>query len=1019
MGLAGIRILVGDNNKRGALFSRLTGDLLFALGYDGLRFNVHKSGREIDIQGVHRYEQRKVIAECKATEEKTGGDELNKFLGILTRERRKSSSADIVGYFVSLNGFRASALEQELETQPAPIILVDGERVVCELQSCRVVVQCQVAIERAGRYAQHAGLSDLVCDGIELLGHERGYLWAVYYSRGHLRTHFTLIHADGSPLPEEVAQDVAELDLQSGGSLNRLTLLAPPTEHGDATITAAALASYNHWIGEEYGFIHLDGLPADNDISATRLKLERLFVPLHAFTSSALEVSLGDCPRFSIGQLLQSHSHLAILGPPGAGKSTLLKRIATAYAFKARRMMLLDELPDVNWLPVVLRCRELRDRAHRPILEIIDEIPSHSGMSDLHRQAFRSLVQESMRSGEALLLVDGLDEISDEGSRQVFASRLRTFIAMFPNVHLVITSREAGFRMVARTIASVCTRTRLAPLEQTDVIRLCEQWHVEVVGNSDKVRSDARALAGTIWSESRICALAKNPLLLTTLFIVRRWMGEIPRKRVALYREAIKVLVRTWNIEGYSPLDEDETLAQLSYIACAMFQEGKQQITASALLALLQRARKDLEVELQFASISPSQFIERIEYRSSLLIQVGHERTELGIEPLYEFRHLTFQEYLAARGCVEEQYPGRNDGRSLTDVLSPHFRDESWLEVISLAAVLAGRRAEELIKRLVNVSRPRRGGGRHPLSEVRKRLRPVRVLHRCICDEVHVTHQTLRRALMRLLYNVRPFQVSEWIEPIFRGKYGPLLKTVAEELYLASPEDMGRYLRALIPMARVSMEERQPSDRVADRVERLLKALESEDRLARIWAAVECSALVENPIEPTNVAPFCAISTDMFRRLATVLTSLIRSDDLHVAIAACRAVRVMGRSRIAGPPDPSVFLSLLALWQKTEGKRCDFYAILALLHQDLLARDAFMGEPWGDCDAFLERAMQPTERPHCRQAAIVVAWYRRRPWSDAELAGHLLGTRSPHGQPFVPAIDSLATFFRDAGHIAS
>ena len=49
-----------------------------------------------------------------------------------------------------------------------------------------------------------------------------------------------------------------------------------------ATLALRAGDLYRKWLGEECGYIHLDGLPADSDLSATRLKLERLFVPLQA-----------------------------------------------------------------------------------------------------------------------------------------------------------------------------------------------------------------------------------------------------------------------------------------------------------------------------------------------------------------------------------------------------------------------------------------------------------------------------------------------------------------------------------------------------------------------------------------------------------------------------------------------------------------------------------------------------------------------------------------------------------------
>ena len=69
--------------------------------------------------------------------------------------------------------------------------------------------------------------------------------------------------------------------------------------------------------------------------------------------------------------------------------------------------------------------------------------------------------------------------------------------------------------------------------------------------------------------------------------------------------------------------------------------------------------------------------------------------------------------YLAARGLVEEQYPGRNEGKSLTELLETHFEDERWLEVIPLAAVLAGRKAELLIKRLTTLCEGIKKGQSH------------------------------------------------------------------------------------------------------------------------------------------------------------------------------------------------------------------------------------------------------------------------------------------------------------------
>jgi hypothetical protein len=992
-----IRLLASASNERGDLFTRLTKDLFFALGYDNLRLDVHKSGRELDIQGEHRLEPRHVVAECKAHAAKMGGDELNKFFGALTRERKKHGTSPVAGYFVSLSGFKETGIEQEIETGDDRIILLNSQKIIEELERCRVIVGRTEAAECAGRCVQYVRLQGAMLDGEELLGHQRGYIWAVSYAQGKERSHCALIHADGTPLAENVAREIVEADRICGGSLYRLQYLAPPTPAPDRIALAAkADESYRKWIGEECGYIQLDGLPADADLSATRLKLERLFVPLKVnFLSEPdahpdLELTLREMV-YPVGEVLEKCLHLALLAMPGGGKSTLLKRLATAYAFPQRRSEIDDSLPQRDWLPLILRCRELRDRAHRPIIELLDDIPRHAGMRNDESVIFRDSIHTALRAGNALLLIDGLDEISDEGDRQTFANHLRTFIAMFPQAALIVTSREAGFRLVAGVVASTCVQAKIAPLDEDEVLSLCERWHVEVIGDSEKIRSKARNLGQEIWNNQSIRKLTENPLLLTTLLVVNRGGGELPPSRVALYREAIKVLVRTWNVEGYKPLDEDETLAQLSYVACFMMEEGSQQIGQKALLKLLQNSRRELEAELQFARISPQEFMERIEYRSSLLMQTGHENIDNVLQPVYEFRHLTFQEYLAARGYVEEQYPGRNSGESLTKILGQHFEDERWREIIPLGAVLAGRKAEDLIKRLTAES--------EILSSNEVRLKKSKedsfgvLLYRCILDEIQVTAPTLRRALLELArsrYRKSRNLGERWVITILKGKFGAVFKEVIEQTYLNGSPGFEQYNSALTEIAMYSHFGEEKPILSPTIVASLTNALKADDRLGKIYASLVCMVLAYDEGYKKEPRTIDTALQEHFHPLIPALNEILNDDDWPSALAASWAMAWVGSRRLqSSPPEPKTILSLYKLWHKQELKEQSRYFAWALSTQPLLPRETFNIEVWGDCDLFLRQALlaneQKTRLSEFARAAVVVGWYRRSPWSDSEL----------------------------------
>jgi len=545
-----IRILEKDNNRRGDLFGRLMADLFIALGYEQPRLNVHKSGREIDLSADHRLEPRRAIGECKATSEPIGGADLNKFVGVLDAEQE--DKRPITGYFISLDGFTEPAIEQEKQRR-TKIVTLTGSQVVSELVKGRILIAKDRATELAGRCC--ASLQDLILDPeAELLAHERGWIWAIYYSQGKERTHFALIHSDGTTLARALVEEITTADRECGGKLENLTCLNPEPLTGSDTDPRVAedLAAYGQYITSECGYIQLDGLPADSEVGSRRLRLENLFVPLY------LDIIVIDdkeqiIERQAVGTVLEEHPRLALLAAPGGGKSTLIKRLAVAYADSARREQIADKLPQRNWLPLFFRCRELRSLARGSFAELLEVLSQREPVRQ-HAAVFRAYVDRALLAGRVLLLVDGLDEISDSGDRAAFVCTLRTALQAYPGIAIVVTSREAGFRHVAAHLTPICTQATLSSFDENDILRLSVAWHKEVVGDTEKVRVTAEQLATAIVKNDRIKRLAVNPLLLTTLLLVKRWVGSLPTRRAVLYGKAVEVLLMTWNTEGHKPI---------------------------------------------------------------------------------------------------------------------------------------------------------------------------------------------------------------------------------------------------------------------------------------------------------------------------------------------------------------------------------------------------------------------------------------------------------------------------------
>ncbi len=268
-----IRLLDPDPNRRGDLFGRLMGDVFVALGYERIRYNVHKAGREVDILATHRTERRKAVGECKATKDVIGGDDLNKFYGVLDLEKRRSPDLAVEGYFISLAGFRETALEQELEVGGERFVAMDGERVIRELTDGRIIVSRARALGLAGKLCPRC-MTPCQETHVSLLAHELGWLWRVAFGHGMDYSHFTLVHADGDLLPSRLAAEVVSMDKLVGGELHTLEYLAPsaPTPDANSDI-GGALNAYRRYLAREFGQITLEGLPADQEVGSANLPL--------------------------------------------------------------------------------------------------------------------------------------------------------------------------------------------------------------------------------------------------------------------------------------------------------------------------------------------------------------------------------------------------------------------------------------------------------------------------------------------------------------------------------------------------------------------------------------------------------------------------------------------------------------------------------------------------------------------------------------------------------------------------
>jgi HEAT repeat protein len=150
--------------------------------------------------------------------------------------------------------------------------------------------------------------------------------------------------------------------------------------------------------------------------------------------------SIYAAPTLSLAEAMQNGVNLILFGHPGSGKTVALAHLAVMVARHDAKVGNLREL-----VPFLIHAADLilppRD-PENPLTSLSDVIINHASALTLPR--LTTFIQTSFESGRALLLLDGMDELSQAGFQQV-VDYLATLLGEYPLTHIVTTASPSYF----------------------------------------------------------------------------------------------------------------------------------------------------------------------------------------------------------------------------------------------------------------------------------------------------------------------------------------------------------------------------------------------------------------------------------------------------------------------------------------------------------------------------------------------------------------------------------------------
>ena len=345
-----------------------------------------------------------------------------------------------------------------------------------------------------------------------------------------------------------------------------------------------------------------------------------------------------DGHREDVYRSIRSCTRTVVLGAAGAGKSMLLKNSMVKWA---------ADPAGFERIPVFVELFR-HDHPERGLRDLVADAFTRSGLKKPERFLDRALAD-----GRVSVLCDGFDEIVTD-RRAAVTQDLKQFAEKWPKTQIIVTCRDAVYDHDLRPVFD--HEVRLADFDDAAVRRFLKLWFTSKQPDLD-ARYEVEQMMAGLRASPPVMRLARTPLLLTmiaSLHDADPGIGPVlPSSRTEFYEQAVRHLLRrdselgrSRGLATYKAGHKLMALRSIAVQAQGAMAPGTDRRTLSEaeLIADVTRVLARFNLE----AVHAGALLEEIVDRSGLLVRVDESNL------LYEFPHLTLQEYLAAMELADD-----------------------------------------------------------------------------------------------------------------------------------------------------------------------------------------------------------------------------------------------------------------------------------------------------------------------------------------------------------------------------